>query len=139
MSTQFYKEGLAAAEERLVAFSKRVFPGQPLDHGMLQLEQEKRGGSINSQIDEWKRLSSSVAYWKRKLRAAENRAAAQGLRDEKAEQHDAADLKTQYGECSEVLWALSGRWHRVKRWNRKSVTVEGLTETIPHTQVAGAR
>lgn len=139
MSTQFYKEGLAAAEERLVAFSKRVFPGRPLDHGTLQLEQVKRGGSINSQLDEWKRLSASVAYWKRKLRAAENRQAAQSLRDEKADRHVEADLKAMYGHCTEVLWSLSGRWHLVKRWNRKSVTVAGLDETIPHTQVAGAR
>lgn len=139
MSIDYYRKRLEEAEGRLVAFHKRVFPGKPLDHGTLQLEQVKRGGSIDAQLDEWKRLSATIAYWRRKVRVAGMREAAQVLRDEKAARHVEADLKAEYGHCTEVLWSLSGRWHPVKRWNRKSVAVVGLDETIPHTQVAGAR
>ena len=139
MSIDYYRERLGDAQERLGAFHERVFPGKPLDHGMLQLEQVQRGGNIDAQLDEWKRLNSSITYWRRKLRAVETREATQEVREQKARQHEVADLKAVYGHCTEVLWSLSGRWHPVKRWNRKSGTVAGLDETIPHTQVAGAR
>lgn len=139
MSTDYYQKRLDEAGERLIAFHKRVFPGEPLDHGTLQIEQVQRGGNIDAQLDEFKRLSAAVAYWRRKVRAAGMREAAQAIRDEKAARHAEADLKAEYGHCTEVLWSLSGRWHPVKRWNRKSVTIRGLSETIPHNQVGGAR
>lgn len=139
MSLSYYRERLAAAEERLLQFTQRVFPGEPFDHGTLQLERAKRGGNIDSQIDEWKRLTASIAYWRGKIRAVEMREARQGLREEKAQRHEAADLKAKYGHCTEVFWTLAGRWFEVERWNRKSVKVRAMVETIPHDQVGGAR
>lgn len=135
----FYEKKLEAAQQRLTEFEARHFPGGRIDHGALNLPVEKRQGNIHAQIDQWKALTGAVEYWGRKIRADRRRAEAPAIREARAERHDAADLKARYGDCEEVLWTLAGRWFPVKRWNRKSVTVEGLTETIPHTQVGGAR
>lgn len=71
----------------------------------------------------------------------EHRTQAPAVRQAKADAHQGADLKARYGDCGEVLWSLSGDWLPVIRWNAKSVTVDmsGSRESIPHTQVAGAR
>ena len=76
-----------------------------------------------------------------KAAAEERRAQAPAVRQAKADAHQDADLKARYGDCTEVLWSLSGDWLPVIRWNAKSVTVDmsGSRESIPHNQVAGAR
>ncbi len=76
-----------------------------------------------------------------KLRRAE---AAPRLAAEKAARetvHATIDLKAMHGDKTQVLWTLNGQWLDVIRWNKKSVTVRmaGEPDTIPHTQVGGAR
>ena len=134
-------ENLAKAEAARDAFSERHFPaGRKLDHGTLNLPLSKRG-NIDTEARQWRKLEQRVAYWQAKVAAERHREQAPAIREAKAQQHAGADLKAQYGQCTEVLWSLNGGWLPVVRWNAKSVTVRmgGSTESIPHDQVGGAR
>ncbi|MGO3234781.1 hypothetical protein [Agrococcus casei] len=133
-----YERRLAAAETELENWNRRKFPGTKLDHGTLNLPLAQRG-ITDADLSTYRRLTDAVSHWRHKLARARWLTEAPARREAKVAAHDAADLKARYGECGEVLWVLSGRWHPVERWNRKSVKVAGLDETIPHTQVAGAR
>ena len=131
---------LAKAEAARDAFSERHFPtGRKLDHGTLNLPLRSRG-SLDTEARQWRKLEERVSYWRAKVSAERHREEAPAIREAKQRVHDAADLKARYGDCAEVLWTLSGRWHPVIRWNAKSVTVDmGGRESIPHDQVGGAR
>lgn len=131
---------LAKAEAARDAFSERHFPtGRKLDHGALNLPLRKRS-NIDNEARQWRKLEERVAYWQAKVSAERRREEAPAIREAKQRAHAGADLKARYGDCTEVLWILSGRWHPVIRWNAKSVTVNmGGRESIPHDQVAGAR
>lgn len=132
---------LAKAEAARDTFSDRHFPtGRKLDHGTLNLPLRSRG-NIDTEARQWRKLEERVAYWQAKVGAERRRAQVPAIREAKQRAHDGADLKARYGDCTEVLWTLSGRWLRVIRWNAKSVTVDmqGSRESIPHDQVGGAR
>ena len=135
---------LAKAEADLAAIINRPqYGGREFEHGMLNLPLSKRG-SIDADLRKWRKLRDRVAYWEAKVRAERHRAerpARDAAKAAAAEQHAATDLRSHYGDCTEVLWTLNGAWLRVIRWNRKTATVDmaGTRDTIPHDQIAGAR
>lgn len=106
-----------------------------LDHGALDLPLHKRGaGSLDAQIDRWKREQAKEARQERQ-RQHEARIAAREA--EKARTKiTAADLKGATAVCDEY------GWHRVVRVNARSVTVVtpySWTDRIPLDKVRDFR
>lgn len=142
-SIEHCEQRLADARQKLDEWDDRhCGPKDGLDHGMLNVPLGKRTGALitNSRIDQRKKLAGHVETWEYRLARARAAAERPTEKAREATKHEQADLKARYGGCSEVLWTLGG-WLPVVRWNRKTVTVRmaSSTDTIPHTQVGGAR
>lgn len=132
-----------SAHAKLNAWDERHSLRVPLDHGLLNTPLRTRNGKagIDGLARQHRELTEALCRAEDRLRRARADAAAPAIREAKIVAHEAADLKAKYGGKTEVLWSLSGSWLSVIRWNKKSVTVRmaGEPDTIPHTQVGGAR
>lgn len=141
-SLEVLTERAKAARARLAAWDER-HSVKGFDHGMLNLSLRARNGKagIDGLARQRAALQDAVDNAEAKLRRAQAvpRLAAEKTARETV--HAMIDLKAMHGDKCEVLWTLNGGWLKVIRWNKKSVTVNmaGERDTIPHTQVGGAR
>lgn len=141
-SLETLAERAETARARLAAWDER-HSVKGFDHGMLNLSLRARNGKtgIDGLARQRAALQEAVDKAETKLRRARAvpRLAAEKTAAETV--HAEIDLKAIHGGKTEVLWTLNGCWLKVIRWNRKSVTVDmaGERDTIPHTQVGGAR
>lgn len=143
MTHEVLEARVETARAKLNAWDERHSLSGPLDHGVLNTPLRTRNGKagIDGLARQRRELAEAVERAEHRLRRAVSDAAQPAIREAKIAAHDAADLKAKYGGKPEVLWTLSGSWLPVIRWNKKSVTVRmaGEPDTIPHTQVGGAR
>ncbi|WP_334153027.1 hypothetical protein [Microbacterium sp.] len=129
---------LAAIEARLAELEA----APRFDHGMLQLDREKRPGALtDAKVERHARLERAAASIRYQLYAPEREAARKAAHAAAKAEHDVVNLREQYAGCDEVKWVLNGRWYPVVRWAKKSVRIRMSVgeNTIPHTQVADAR
>ena len=129
---------LASIEARLAELEA----APRFDHGMLQLDREKRPGALtDAKVERHARLERAAASIRYQLEAPEREAARKEARAAAKAEHDVVNLREQYAGCDEVKWVLNGRWYPVVRWSTKSVRIRMSVgeNTIPHTQVADAR
>lgn len=133
----------AAARLKLEAWDERHSGPSKFDHGMIQLSLRARNGKtgidgLARQRAELQQELDTAEARLRRAKAAPCRATEKAARETV---HATIDLKAMHDGKTEVLWTLDGQWLDVIRWNKKSVTVRmaGEPDTIPHTQVGGAR
>lgn len=144
MTLEVLEARVESARAKLAAWNeRRGLAGDQFDPAMINLSLRARNGKLglDGLARQHRELSEALSRAEDRLRRAKAEAAAPAIREAKLAAHEAADLKAKYGGKSEVLWTLSGSWLPVIRWNKKSVTVRmvGEPDTIPHTQVGGAR
>lgn len=134
----FLRADLDAIEAQLAALES----APRFDHGMLQLDREKRPGALtDAKVERHARLERAAASIRYKLETAEREAVRKEAHATAKAEHDVVDLRKRYPGCDEVKWLLNGRWYPVVRWSKKSVRIRMTVgeDTIPHTQVADAR
>lgn len=142
-SLEALTERARTARARLAAWDERHSGPREFDHGMLQLSLRARNGKagIDGLARQRGTLQEAVDKAEAKLRRAQAvpRIAAEKTARETV--HATIDLKALHEGKTEVQWTLNGGWLKVIRWNKKSVTVTmaGERDTIPHTQIGGAR
>lgn len=135
--TTYAEQMLATAQEDLEAFERRHFT-VGLDHGELSMP-GRAGQDTDRLLDQHTHLKGRVKHWQARVTAERVRAAAPGRAAAKAKAYTDLDYRVTLADCTEVRHALTGEWYRIERRNKKTVRVDGFTDPLTHTEIAGAR